>query len=49
MALSGFELETLVSKPDALSPRPPSCALLYACNKQKIFQYIDRQFNIGGC
>ena len=27
MALVGFELETLVSEPDALTTRPPPCAL----------------------
>ena len=26
MALAGAELETLVSEPDALTTRPPSCA-----------------------
>ena len=26
MALVGFELETLVSEPDALTTRPPPCA-----------------------
>ena len=29
MALVGVELETLVSKPDALTTRPPSCAAVY--------------------
>ena len=27
MALAGVELETLVFKPDALTTRPPACAL----------------------
>ena len=27
MSLVGIELETLVSKPDALTTRPPSCAI----------------------
>ena len=27
MALAGIELETLVSEPDALTTRPPPCAL----------------------
>ena len=28
MALAGVELETLVSEPDALTTRPPPCALI---------------------
>ena len=28
MALVGIELETLVSEPDALTTRPPPCAIL---------------------
>ena len=27
MALAGVELETLVSEPDALTTRPPPCAM----------------------
>ena len=32
MAPAGVELETLVSEPDALTTRPPPCAL--NCNKR---------------
>ena len=28
MALAGVELETLVSEPDALTTRPPPCAMI---------------------
>ena len=31
MALAGVELETLVFKPDALTARPPPCALTHCC------------------
>ena len=29
MALAGVELETLVSEPDALTTRPPPCAVYF--------------------
>ena len=31
MALVGVELQTLVSEPDALTTRPPPCALAFFC------------------
>ena len=35
MALVGVELETLVSEPDALTTRPPPCAL-HVTNLQRL-------------
>ena len=38
MALAGVELETLVSEPDALTTRPPPCAVyMFFCNNQLLF------------
>ena len=37
MALAGVELETLVSEPDALTTRPPLCALTFK-QRQNFFK-----------
>ena len=37
MALVGVELETLVSEPDALTTRPPPCALVPLLREKPCF------------
>ena len=39
MAVVGIELETLVSEPDALTTRPPPCAIMW------FITYAGTRFN----
>ena len=46
MALVGVELETLVSEPDALTTRPPPCALPDFISAVKCMYLDFRAMNI---
>ena len=44
MALVGVELEMLVNEQDALTARPPPCALYFLCSiHQHLNNYFDKK------
>ena len=49
MALVGVELETLVSEPDALTIRPPPCAVLVSSSSLVTKFFVKRLLVVNIC